>query len=141
MADTMGYEGLLYEGAAGSQASTQITNATDVDYEVGVQTGSTTVRGNGSSVPIETGEATQLSGKLTFTMIMNTSDSSLVALLAAAATGAPRALRYIRSSGLLGLDADCILSAKQGSPLNGEGTVEFTVEKLSKSSRTPVLNA
>lgn len=141
MADLMGYQGLIYHGTKGSTAATQILNCTDVSYEISVSTGSTTVRGTGASVPIETGEAVALAGKITFTMIANSTDTSLVTLLAASATGDPVALRYIRATGLLGLDADCIISAKQGAPLNGEQTVDFTVEKLSKSLRTPVLNA
>lgn len=140
MAKKMGYQGLLYHGTKGSTAATQLLNCVDVDYENSVSTGSTTSRGDGTTVPIETGEAVSLSGKLTFNMIVDDSDSSLVALLAAARTGDPIALRYIRASGLLGLDADCIISAKEGAPLNGEQTIDFTVEKLSASLRTPVLN-
>ena len=140
MADKMGYQGLLYHGTVGSTAATQITNCVDVNYENSVSTGSTTRRGDGSSVPLVTGEAVSLDGKLTFNMIVSTTDTSLVALLAAARTGAAIALRYIRATGLLGLDADCILSCKEGAPLNGEQTVDFTVEKLSRSLRTPILN-
>jgi hypothetical protein len=73
-------------------------------------------------------------------MIVSTDDTILVALLAAARTGLAVALKYIRSSGLLGLDADCIISVKEGSPLDGEQTVDITVEKLSASDRTPQLN-
>ena len=141
MSKTMGYQGLIYHGTAGSTAATQILNCTDVNYENSVSTGSTTARGDGASVPIETGEATSLSGKLSFNMIVDSTDSSLVALLAAARTGAAIALRYIRSSGLLGLDADCILSCKEGAPLNGEQTIDFNVESLSASSRAPLLNS
>jgi hypothetical protein len=140
MAKKMGYQGLIYYGAKGSTASQQILNCVDVTYECGVSTGSTTSRGDGSSVPIETGEATQLNAKLTFNMIVSTDDTILVALLAAARTGLAVALKYIRSSGLLGLDADCIISVKEGSPLDGEQTVDITVEKLSASDRTPQLN-
>jgi|TARA_Y100000310_G_C20640368_1_gene793558 hypothetical protein len=141
MAKTMGYEGLIYYGVKGAQAATQILNCVDVSYENGVETGSTTSRGDGSSVPIETGEATLLNAKLTFNMIVDDGDAVLVALLAAARTGNAVALRYIRSSGLLGLDADCVISAKEGAPLKGEQTVDFTVEKLSASDRTPLLNS
>ena len=140
MAKKMGYQGLIYYGVKGSTAATQILNCVDVTYENSVSTGSTTARGDGSTVPIETGEAVSLDGKLTFNMIVDDSDAVLVALLAAARTGLAVALRYIRASGLLGLDADCIISAKEGAPLNGEQTIDFTVEKLSASDRAPVLN-
>lgn len=137
----MGYEGLIYHGTKGSTATTQILNCRDVDYEVNPTTGSTKRRGDGSSVPIKTGEATGLEAKLTFNMIVEDGDTSLVALLAAARTGEPIALRYIRETGLLGLDADCIISAKEGAPLDGEQTIDFSVVDLSRSSRDPLLNA
>lgn len=141
MAKVMGYQGLLYHGTKGSTAGTLITARTDVEYEVTPETGSTTSAGDGTTVPINTGEATALTASISFTMVVADDDASIVALLAAAATGTPIALRYIRKSGLLGFDADCILSARQGSPLAGEATIEFTVEQLSSSDRTPILNA
>ena len=141
MSKTMGYKGLIYQGTKGSIATNQILNCVDVSYETSVGTGSTTSRGDGSSVPIETGEAVSLSAKLTFNMIVDTEDTILVALRAAATTGDPVALRYVRSTGKTGLDADCVISQKQGAPLNGEQTVDFTVEKLSASLRAPTLNS
>lgn len=141
MAKTMGYQGLLYYGTKGSTAATQITARVDVNYETAVETGSTTSAGDGSSVPINTGEATALSGKISFNMIVADDDSAVVALQAAAATGDPIALRYIRSTGKLGFDADCIISTKQGAPLKGEATMDVTVEELSASLRDPNLNS
>ena len=140
MAKKMGYQGLIYHGTKGSAAATQILNCVDVSYECTVATGSTTARGDGSTVPIATGEAVTLEAKLTFNMIVDDGDASLVAILAAARTGNPIALRYIRSSGLLGLDADCVISATEGAPLNGEQTIDVSVEALSASLRAPLLN-
>lgn len=140
MGKVMGYQSGLFYGTKGSTASTRINARVDVSYELGVSTGSTTSAGDGTSVPIETGEATSLSPSLTWNMIVADDDSAIVALLAAAATGEPIALRYIRKSGLLGLDADCIISCTQGSPLANEATIDFKVEKVSESERTPVLN-
>ena len=37
-------------------------------------------------------------------------------------------------------DCDCIISSKQGSPLKGEATIDLTVETISASLRTPILN-
>ncbi len=140
MGKKMGYQGLLYQGTAGSTAATQITKRVDCTYDIDVETGSTTSAGAGSAVPINTGEATALTAKLTFNLIHDTADTSLVAMLAAAATGAAIALRFIRSSGLLGLDADCIIKATQGAPLKGEQTIDFEVVALSSSLREPLLN-
>lgn len=141
MADIMGYQAKLYYGAAGSQASTLLENTRDIKYDTTPAVGSTLRRGDGSSVPIKTGEAVTLEVSLTWTMIHDTTDTSLVALLAAAATGAAVALRFIRSSGLLGLDADCVIKASQGAPIEGEETIDFELVALSRASRTPLLNA
>ncbi len=140
MAKVMGYQGLLYYGTKGSTASTLITNRVNVDFDLGVETGSTTSAGDGTTVPINTGEATALTPKISFQMIVGDDDAAIIALQAAAATGNPIALRYIRKTGLLGFDCDCIISAKQGSPLKGEATIDYAVEQVSASLRTPVLN-
>ena len=112
MAKTMGYEGGLFYGTKGSSAATRITARVDVSYDIGVETGSTTSAGNGTDVPINTGEATALSPKITFNMIVADDDSAVEALQAAAATGEAIALKYIRSTGKLGFDCDCIISTK-----------------------------
>ena len=140
MAKTMGYQGGLFYGTKGSSAGTRINARVDVSYELGVETGSTTSAGDGTTVPINTGEATALSPKITFNMIVADDDSAIVALQAAAATGDPIALKYIRSTGKLGFDCDCIISTTQGSPLKGEATMDVSVEQVSASLRQPVLN-
>lgn len=136
----MGYQGGLFYGTKGSTAATRINARVDVNYDLGVETGSTTSAGDGTTVPINTGEATALTPKITFNMIVDDDSTAIVALQAAAATGNPIALKYIRASGLLGFDCDCIISTKQGSPLKGEATMDVSVEQVSASLRTPVLN-
>jgi len=140
MAKVMGYQGGLFYGTKGGTAGTRINARVDVNFDLGVETGSTTQAGDGLSVPINTGEATSLSPKITFNMIVADDDAAIVALQAAAATGNPIALRYIRATGLTGFDCDCIISTKQGSPLKGEATMDVSVEQVSASLRTPVLN-
>jgi hypothetical protein len=140
MAKTMGYQGGLFYGTKGSAAATRINARVDVNFDLGVETGSTTSAGDGLSVPINTGEATSLTPKITFNMIVNDDDAAILALQAAAATGNPIALKYIRSTGKLGFDCDCIISTKQGSPLKGEATMDVSVEQVSASLRTPILN-
>ena len=83
----MGYESLLYYGAAGSTAATQITNCRDVNYNVTPQTAPTTVKGAGSSPPIETVRVVGRQAQLTWTMLDKSDDSTLTALRAAAANG------------------------------------------------------
>ena len=140
MAKTMGYEGLLYYGTKGSTAGTQITARRDVTHDTSVDVGETSEAGDGSAVPIVTGEAAALTPSINFSLIISDDSDAVVALQAAAATGNPIALRYIRSSGKLGFDCDCVISTSQGSPYKGEATIDVTVEAVSASLRTPILN-
>lgn len=140
MAKVMGYKGRLFYGAKGSTAATRVLARVDANYEISVETGSTTAAGDGTSVPIETGEATSIDAKITFNMVVADDDGAVTALLGYAATGVAVALRFESYTGSGGLDADCIISAKQGSPLKGEATMDISVEKLSASDRVPQLN-
>jgi hypothetical protein len=137
----MGYEGLLYYGAAGSTAATQVTNSRDIEYAITPTTAPTTIRGSGSAAPIKTGRTVERTATLTWTMINKSDDSTLTALRAAANTGDPVALRYIPHSGSTGLDADCVISCTNGAPLNGEETFDFAVVDLNDDNRAPLLNS
>jgi len=141
MAKKMGYQGLLYYGTKGSTAATQVTKRVDASFDIDVETGSTTSAGDGSTVPINTGEATALTGKITFNVIVDSNDSAIVAFRAAAATGNPIAMRFISYSGMTGLDADCVIKITQGAPLKGEQTADIEVVALSASLREPLLNS
>lgn len=141
MAKVMGYKGLLYYGAKGSTASTLIEARTDCSLEITPETGSTTSAGDGTTVPIETGEATSIDGKITFKTIVDTTDAVIAAIGAAAATGTAIALKFVPYSGSAIFDADCIVSFKVDSPLKGEAAIDISVEKLSASDRDPVIFA
>jgi len=141
MAKKMGYQGLLFYGTKGSTAATAVLRRVDASYDTDVEVGSTTSAGDGSTVPINTGEATALTGQITFNMIVDSNDTALVAFRAAAATGNPIALRFIPFTGSTGLDADCVIKITQGSPLKGEQTADIEVVALSASLREPLLNA
>jgi hypothetical protein len=141
MAKKMGYQGLLYYGTKGSTATNQVLQRVDATYEIDVETGSTTAAGDGTAVPINTGEATALTGNVTFNMIVDSNDAALVAFRAAAATGNPIALRFVAFSGSTGMDADCVIKISQGAPLKGEQTADIEVVTLSASLRAPILNA
>ena len=140
MPKKMGYQGLLYHDTKGSTAATQITKRVDCSYDTDVEVGSTTSAGDGSAVPINTGEATALTAKLTFNMIVDSADTSLTALVAASRTGNPIALRFIPFTGSTGLDADCVIKVTNGAPLKGEQTWDIEVVALSNSLREPLLN-
>lgn len=141
MAKKMGYQGQLFYGTKGSTASTPVLKRVDASYDIDVETGSTTSAGDGLTVPINTGEATALTGSITFNMIIDSNDAAIVAMRAAAATGDPIALRFIPFTGSTGLNADCVIKITQGAPLAGEATADIEVVALSASEREPVLNA
>jgi hypothetical protein len=141
MAKKMGYQGQLFHGTKGSTAATAVLRRVDATFDIDVETGSTTSAGDGTAVPINTGEATALTGTITFNMIVDSNDAAIVAMRAAAATGNPIALRFIPYTGSTGLDADCVIKITQGAPLKGEQTADIEVVALSASLRDPVLNS
>lgn len=136
----MGYQGLLYYGTKGSQAAIQITGRKEVNYSTDPSVGDTTEAGDGSSVPITTGEVTQLSPKGDFSLVFKNNSTAITALVAAARTGNPIAIRIVPPGGMTGLDADCLLGEEQGFPLDGEATIKFTILGVSSDLRTPILN-
>lgn len=140
MSDVMGYHGKLYYGTKGSTAATQITGRKEVNYKTETSVGDTTEAGAGSNVPITTGEATQITPSLDFSLVFKNNSSAITALLAASKTGNPIAIRYIPEGTMNGFDCDCVIDDEQGSPLDGEATLKFTVKAVSNALRTPVLN-
>lgn len=135
----MGYETQLFYGTAGSTGATQITNAVDVDYNMDPERGETTTRGDGTAVPIVTSRVTALKPTITWKMLNKPADTTLAALIAAAKTGAAVALRTKNYASGSGFDGDVTLTCKQGAPLKGEGTFEFTAEATEESLRVPSL--
>ena len=138
----MGYESLAYYGAAGSTAATQITNMRKLSYSTKPKMAEVTTKGDGSTPPVTTHRPVGLEvDDCSWNMLNKTNDTTLTSLLAAANTGASVALRVIRSTGKLGLDADVFISQKQGLDFDGEQTIDFKVEGLDESNRTPLLNS
>lgn len=134
----MGFEGLIYYGAAGSTASGQLTNSQDITVSYDNEEGATTVRGSGSAVPINTSRVTAKTVSIEWTMLVKSDDTYLEALRTAEAAGTPVAIRLKDYSAGKGFDGDCILSMQHGMPLKGEQTVRFTA-KPNDDTRTPSL--
>lgn len=136
----MGYEGVLYIGTAGSQAATQLTCATDIDYTTDLEMGETTCRGDGSSVPIKSEKPSCISAEITFKMLNTVGVAALATLLAAARTPSAIAVYYKDSATGKGYDGDMNIKVKLNTPLKGEQTYEFTCT-VNDELRTPSLNA
>lgn len=122
----VGYEGVVLYGVAGSTAATSITESRDWSYNITTERGSTKTRGDGSVPPIETSRVTGRVASVTFQMLRKAADSTLASLMTAAAAGTPVALRTKDNTSGTGFDGDVVLEVNQGTPLNGEQTLEFT---------------
>lgn len=133
----MGYEGMLYYGAAGSTAATLLTNVRDIKLELDRETGDTTVRGSSTSPPIKTEETAMLVVGLEFDMINDITDTSFAALKTAAAAGTGVALRGKDYSSGKGPDADFTLKASLPWNLAGEQVVTFTATPSRAYGRSP----
>jgi len=135
----MGFEGVLNYGAAGSTASTPLTNCRDVTYTFTPEKGDTSVRGDGTGPIVNSSRVVAIAHSLTFNMVNKSDDSSLAALLVAAAAGTPVALRGEDYSGGKGPDFDYTLEVSNGQPYKGEQTFDFTAEPTDESGRDPAL--
>lgn len=138
MSQKMGYEGILYYGAAGATASTQLTNTRDITVEIDHETGDTTVRGDSSGPPIVTASVTARVVSLEFQMVNDTADAALEALRAAAAAGTPVALRGKDHAAGKGPDADFVITISKPWPLKGEQVVSIKATPTRQSGRAPV---
>jgi len=127
----MGYEGLLYYGTAGSQANTLCLSRVDATVERTVETGSTTSAGSGTYVPINTGEPTAVTERITFNVRVDEDD----AVTAFLSNNIRAAFRFIAASGAWTFDRDCVYSISKGHPLAGEATWDITVEQISAKDR------
>jgi hypothetical protein len=140
-ATRMGYEAMLYYGTAGSTAATLLENCEDLNYDNGIETGETTVRGDSTLAPVVTSRVTARTASITWKMMNKPADTSLTALIAAARSATAVALRYKSHSTGTGYDGDCIIEVKNGAPLKGQQTFEFTASPTDDEGRAPNLNA
>lgn len=135
-----GYEGLLYYGTAGSTAATLLTNVEDLNYDTQPDKAETTIRGDGTAAPIKTDKVVAIGATITWSMLNKTTDTNLIALIAAARTGAIVALRTRAASTLLGYDGDVTLAVTHEMTLKGISKFNFTAT-ANDENRVPKLNA
>lgn len=141
MAIKMGFQGVMYYDVAGTNpAATQITNRRDVTISIEPEKGDTTVAGDGTSPPVNTEQVCAIGWSCEWTMVNDTSDTTLEALRVAAAAGTAVALRMKDYSSGKGFNGDVTLSVRHGKPLKGEQTYVFTATPT-REQRTPVIYA
>ncbi len=139
MSIRMGFEGKIYYGVAGSTASTLLENIVDEGINIDPERAPTTVRGSGSAPPVNTEQVVALTVSMEFSMIHDTTDTSLEALRVAAAAGDPVAIRMKDDASGKGYDGDVTLGIKESKSLKGEQKFDFTASPTKQSGRTPVL--
>jgi hypothetical protein len=137
MATKMGFHGKIYYGAAGSTASTEITNSRDINYNIETEKAETTVRGTGTNPPQKTEDVVAVGTSIEWTMLEKADDTTLEALKVAVATGAPMAIRTKSHASGKGFDGDATLSMRHGKPLKGEQTLQFTASPTDSAGRAP----
>lgn len=136
----MGFEGLAYYGVKGSAAGTNLTNCRDITYNLTTERGDTTVRGDSTTVPIETSNVTKRVASIELTLVYDSTDSSFTSMETAAAAGTAVAIKTLSYSSGKGFNGDCTLEMSRPFPLNGEQVVTFTCYP-NRDDRTPQLNS
>jgi len=139
MAEEMGYQTTLWIGTAGAQADTQVTAATDVDYDLAPEKGPTTVRGTSGFVPIKTENVLLRAVTLTWKMANDPANAQLTTMLAAAKAGGALAVMVKTGSGAILYDGDCTLAKKYNAPMGGEANYDFTATPTKSAGRAPTL--
>ncbi len=143
MADVykMGFEGMIYADTAdGTTATTQLTNSRDISITTDHDYGDTSTRGAGTAAVINYQVVTGVTWSCDFQMLEKTDDTQLALLKAAAALGTPMAFRMKDHASGSGYDGDVNVSHKQGKPLKGEQTHDFTVTPCNDASTPRVAN-
>lgn len=122
----MGFEGLLLYGVAGATGATPMENSRDIKEAFDVGEGETTVRGAGTSPPIETSRVLSRKYAIEWQMTYKSDDTTLLALMAAAVAGTPVAIRSKAFTTGKGFDGDMNIKFSHGKPLKGEQTLDFS---------------
>jgi hypothetical protein len=134
----MGFEGKIYSGVAGAEATTELENTRDITYTGDHERGETTVRGDGSAPPMKTERVVTRVASIEWEMTNRDGDTALADLLEAAYSGDPIALRTKDKAAGMGFDGDVTLTVTHGKPLKGEQTFRFTASPTDAAGRDPV---
>jgi hypothetical protein len=140
--DRMGYERQLFYGTAGTTGTTQLTNVVDINHDIALEFGDTTVRGDSATLPIGTQKPTKRTPNISWQMRDQPNDADLVILRAAAKAGTAVALviKEFNSAGVATtiFDGDCNVTVSEGHPLAGEATFDFEGTATRDHGRLPV---
>jgi len=130
----VGLNGILYRGAAGSQAGTEMVNVRDVTLTMDKDAADTTTRGCGGW---KSRKGTLKDLKIEFNIVDKSDDTDIVAIRNASINNTLIALYAKDAADGDGPDADFeVTGFKRGEPLNGETTYDITCE-ASSEERNP----
>lgn len=137
-----GYKDKLYYDAYGATATTLVLNVKDLDLDPTVDYAETTDRGTGVYIPRKDRVPVAQDVKITWSMNVKTSDTTAVALLAAATnkTPTPVALKYVSGLGATLFDGDCFVKAKNSATLSGAAAYDFEAIPTTEGGRDYIIN-
>lgn len=133
MTKRMGFEGILYWGAAGSTASTALTIARDVSYKWE----STEADVSDRSSLIDLSDVAGVKFSLEFEVNNDNSNAFIAAVRAATIAGTAIAFRTRDRTSGYGVDGDFIVSVDESQPLRDAQRIKVTASPTDKNSRTP----
>lgn len=126
----MGYTAQLFYGTAGATATNRITNCKDLNFPIEHSYGDTTIRGDGSTVPIQTEKIVSRRPTITWTMQAEPNDTALAALRAVCISATPVASLVVKERNSAGaeitiVDGDFNLKVTKKAPLGGSLEYDF----------------
>ena len=137
MTDLMGYEGQIFQGAAGAEATNLMENSRDIGVGQEPEKGDTSRRGAGTSPPINTERVTAMGVSLEWAMLNDDTDTNLIALRNAHKIGGPIAIRMKDKAAGKGFDGDVTVSISDAWPYKGEQLVTISATPTREAGRDP----
>ena len=139
--DNMGYTTQLFIGTPGSSAGTRVENARDINHPIEQTYGTTTIRGDGTAIPIETEKTVSRKPSVTWTMGSDPNDAPLATLRAAAKSATPVVACLLKERNAAGaevtiLDSDFNIKVTEKSPLGGALEYDFEATPSRDYGRT-----
>jgi hypothetical protein len=134
-----GFEGKVYIGTAGTTASTQLVERTDITYNLSSEMADSTAAGDGSAPPLKTSEVVAVAAEISWSMLNKTEDAANInAMIDAMKAGTPMAVKVMRhASDSKAFDGDCLLDFGSAMPLSENQKFEI-MANVTRRLRTPV---
>lgn len=130
----MGFKGQLFWGPGGSTASTELTIARDVNYNIDLQDDEV----NDRSSIVNLYDAVGVDFGLDFEVNNKSNDTFIAAVRAAAFSGDAIAFRTKDFDSGFGFDGDFIVKVNETQPLRGAQRIKVTAKPTDKDGRIPV---